>query len=262
MPSWLPRATIYSLLVLAISAGVFADRLSGVWLAKKLRTHAELEPDIDRAVSSVKRLAQLEDSGWLQLVNLLEAPVERVWVADEARRQLVDKIESWRKLPSDRSAAKVQRLAARLRRVSEDWGDDTTVFAGRVAQTLLRWPIPPADRTDDLIADCEYLMHRAASVPKLDVETPEQDDGTEADGDASIVTAEVYPGVVSGAVADEVTLQARLSKTVATNSYHDRTRTGGIAKIAPSYSLANNPFRVEEPTDERGKDSNLASLKK
>ena len=246
--------------------GVFADQISGVWLARKLRVHAEREPDIDRAISSVKRLALIDSRGWLQLVHLLEAPADRVWVADEARRQLTSKVESWRKLPPDQSAAKVQSLAAHLRTVSEDWGDDTTLFVGRMAQTLLRWPIPANERSDDLIADCEYLMHRAASVSPLDTEesSPEGVDSDESE--LLAVTTAGVPAPVLGVVGDQVS-PSESANLVPVEGIHGgaagaesrlgtkRPLMGGTAKIAPSYTIDAEGYRIVRPADERASTS-------
>lgn len=258
--SWIPRIAIYSLLGVAVICGAFADQISGVWLARKLRVHAEREPDIDRAISSVKRLALIDGKGWLQLVNLLEAPAERVWVADEARRQLTGKVESWRKLPPEESAAKIQSLAARLRTASEDWGDDTTLFVGRMAQTLLTWPIPANERSHNLVADCEYLIHRAASVSPVDSE--ESSEGVDPAESESLADATVgVPAPVRGAVGDQVSPLGSGNPTSIGNQggardvdsrfATKRSPIGGTAKIAPSYTIDDEGYRIDRPSDGR-----------
>jgi len=260
--SWIPRIAIYSLLGVAVVCGVFADQISGVWLARKLRVHAEREPDIDRAISSVKRLALIDGKGWLQLVHLLEAPADRVWVADEARRQLTSKVESWRKLPPDQSAAKVQSLAAHLRTASEDWGDETTLFVGRMAKTLLRWPIPANERSDDLIADCEYLMHRAASVSPVDTEESSPEDVDSAESELLADTTAGVPAPVLGAVGDQVSPSGSANLATVAGIHGGaagaesrlgtmRPLMGGTAKIAPSYTIDDEGYRIVRPADER-----------
>jgi hypothetical protein len=162
-----PRIVRISLVVLGVTAvvvGLFADRLSSRWLAKNLSDKITYDADIENAVANVERLAMLDDAGWLALVDFIQMPAEQIWVSDTARTEMSSKLDQWRGLPTDISASKVQRLAARLRASSEQWDDDTTRFAGGIAQRLLRWPMAASGRSDDFIADLEYLIHRSASV--------------------------------------------------------------------------------------------------
>jgi hypothetical protein len=152
-------------LTVALTLGLVSHRLSRYWLASQLRERAENDENVERAIASVAQLARLDDSGWLQLVELIDESGDRSWVSDAARTHLSGKLRQWRQLSLGASAAKVQRLAARLRTRSEAWGDDTTRFAGQLARTMLRWPIPQGTKRGDLVGDCEFLIYRAANLP-------------------------------------------------------------------------------------------------
>ena len=134
-------------------------------MAKQLQVQAEHDENFERATASVERLAGLDDSGWLQLIELIDVSGERSWLSDEVRHQLSGKLQEWRELSPDKSAAKVQRLAARLRTRSEHWRDDTTQCSGQLARTMLRWPIPQGMNKGDLVGDCEFLIYRSANLP-------------------------------------------------------------------------------------------------
>ncbi|MFP6677653.1 MAG: HEAT repeat domain-containing protein [Pirellulaceae bacterium] len=134
-------------------------------MAKQLQVQAEHDENFEQAIASVERLAGLDDSGWLQLIELIDVSGERSWLSDEVRHQLSGKLQEWRELSPDKSAAKVQRLAARLRTRSEHWRDDTTQFSGQLARTMLRWPIPQGMNKGDLVGDCEFLIYRSANLP-------------------------------------------------------------------------------------------------
>lgn len=181
------RALRNSIIATAIIAGLVgfsADRLSERWLAVRLRKQALSTTGVEASLLAVRRLAMLEHRGAVELVELLEVPAERRWVGAEARHQLDQAVRRWRKLPPIESARRAEQLAAALRKHSADWEQETTIFVGEIARQLLTWPIPPGHSSGDLVADCEYLLHRSMAAQK-DSAIAKTNSGTTDDGGES-----------------------------------------------------------------------------